>query len=175
VPLDVFLMEPVLAPGREATLGSVGWPPSHQLHEATVNAMRLVDEDVRHAMALARHRLRQRLHALRPLAPPPALEGRTVLLVDEGVGQGLRLLDAAGLARRAGAHSLVAAVPVGSGEGLRLLASEFDDVVCPWEAETFDALSLFYKDFPAVPDAEVRDALARAWRRESPRPEAAAP
>jgi putative phosphoribosyl transferase len=166
LPLDLCLLEPITTPSRTASLGLLGWPPAQQLYEPILNTLGLDEEPLRQALARAWRRLRQRLHALRPAAPPPMLEGRTVLLVDEGAAWGFVLRDAAGLLRRAGARRLVAAVPVGSREGLRLLAPEFDELVCPWQPFAFDALTSFYGDFRPVTDEEARAWLLRAWREE---------
>lgn len=166
LPLDLCLIEPITTPTRTASLGLLGWPPAQQLYEPVLNTLGLADEDLRQALAQAWRRLRLRLHALRPAAPPPSLEGRTVLLVDEGAAWGFLLRDTAGLLRRAGARELVAAVPVGSREGLRLIAPEFDSIVCPWQPFTFDALTTFYTDFRPVSDEEARALLLRAWREE---------
>jgi putative phosphoribosyl transferase len=86
-----------------------------------------------------------------------------VILVDEGVSQGHPLRDAAGLVRRLGAHRMVAAVPVGSREGLQTLADVFDEVICPWQPVPFDVPSSFYADFRRVTEDEVRALLLRAW------------
>lgn len=163
-PLDLFLLEPILFPERDAPLGLLGWPPVQQLHESVVNALRLSEDSLRKAAAQSWRRLRQRVHALRPAATPPLISGRRVVLVNEGVVSGLLLREAAGLLRRAGARELIAAVPVGSREGLLLLAPHFDDVVCPWQPEPFEALPPFYGDFRPVADDEVRALLMRAWR-----------
>ncbi|MFL5343912.1 MAG: phosphoribosyltransferase [Hyalangium sp.] len=162
-PLDLCFLEPITSPKGEVTLGLLGWPPAQQLHEPAINALGLGDEAVRQATAETWRRLRQRIHALRPPAPPPTLHGRMVILVDEGVAQGVLLQEAAGLLRRTGARTVVAAVPVGSRESLRLLASEFDDIICPWQPLPFDALSSFYGDFRPVTDDAVRALLLRAW------------
>jgi predicted phosphoribosyltransferase len=162
-PLDLCFLEPIVSARGEATLGLLGWPPAQQLHEPVITALGVSDEPLREAMALSWRRLRQRIHALRPPSPPPSLHGRTVLLVDEGVTDGRLLQEAAELVRRAGAHAVVAAAPVGAREGLLVLASELDDVVCPWQPVPFDALSSFYGDFRSVTDEEVRALLLRAW------------
>ncbi len=162
-PLDLCFMEPITSPRGDVTLGLLGWPPSQALHENVINALGLNEEPLRQATAQAWRRLRQRIHHLRPPAPPPALHARTVILVDEGVAQGQQLRDAAGLVRRMGAHRVVAAVPVGSREGLQLLAGELDDVICPWQPVPFDVLSSFYADFRVVTEDEVRALLLRAW------------
>jgi putative phosphoribosyl transferase len=163
VPLDLCFLEPITSPRGDVTLGLLGWPPSQQLHEGVINTMGLNDAPLREATAHAWRRLRQRIHHLRPPAPPPSLHGRTVILVDEGVAQGHQLRDAAGLVRRMGTHTVVAAVPVGSREGLQTLAEELDDIICPWQPVPFDVPSSFYADFRLVTEDEVRALLLRAW------------
>lgn len=163
VPLDLCFLEPIPSPQGVAPLGMLGWPPSQQLHERLIHALGVTEEALHQATAQAWRRLRERIHHLRPPAPPPALHGRTVLLVDEAVAQGRLLRDAAGLVRRTGARAVVAAVPVGSREGLRQLAEALDDVVCPWQPQLFDSPASFYADHRPVPDDEVRALLLRAW------------
>lgn len=177
-PLDLLAMQPLLhtqgsAP-REVVLGLLGPPPALQLHEPTLNALQLSEEALHQATARARRALRRRLRTLRPPAPPPALAGRTVVLVDEGTAAGLALLRAAGLVRRAGASAVVAAVPVGAPEGLRLLASGCEEVICPHVPEPFVSVAAAYADSRPVEDGEVYALLCRAWGREAPPPAAAA-
>jgi putative phosphoribosyl transferase len=162
-PLDLCFLEPITSPRGDVTLGLLGWPPSQALHENVINALGMNKEFLRQATAQAWRRLRQRIHHLRPPAPPPALHGRTVILVDESLAQGHQLRDAGALVRRLGAHSMVAAVPVGSREGLQTLAEVFDDVICPWQPVPFDVPSSFYADFRLVTEDEVRSLLLRAW------------
>jgi predicted phosphoribosyltransferase len=163
-PLDLCLLEPIVLPQRAVTLGVLGWPPVQHLLEPVINALRVPEDTMRHAIAQTWRLLRQRVHALRPAALPPFISGRTVILVNEGVERGLLLREAAGLLRRAGARELIAAVPVGAREGLLLLEPDFDEVVCPRQPEPFDALASFYDDFRMVTDDEVRALLLRAWR-----------
>ena len=162
-PLDLCFLEPVVSPRGDVTLGLLGWPPAQQFHEPVLNALGMQDGALREATARTWQRLRDRIHALRPPAPPPSLHGRTVILVDEGVSQGFLLQEAASLVRRAGARTVVAAVPVGAREGLEVLASVFEEVVCPWQPVSFEALPPFYEDFRLVTAEEVRALLVRAW------------
>jgi len=172
-PLDVVVIQPILQtwgpPRCEVTLGWLGHPAAEQLQDATLNALNLSDEALGEALCLARRQLRQRVHAMRPSAPAPPLEGRTVVVVDEGTAAGVVLRRAAGLLRRTGARTLVAAIPVGAEEGVRLLASEFDDVICCARPEPFVAVPAWYERYPDVTDAEVRALLSRAWSRSAPR------
>jgi predicted phosphoribosyltransferase len=163
-PLDLFLFEPIVVPGSDATLGLLGWPPVQQLHEPVINALGITDERMRDATAQSWRQLRQRVHLLRPAALPPFISGRRVILVNEGVVSGQLFREAAGLLRRAGAKELIAAAPVGSREGLFLLVPDFDDIVCPLQPTSMDALPPFYEDFRPVTADEVRALLIRAWR-----------
>jgi putative phosphoribosyl transferase len=166
-PLDLAVVQPLLhtmgPPRRDVTLGLLGFPPALQLHEATLNALHLSDEALGQALSRARRLLHQRVRGMRPSAPVPSLEGRTVVLVDDGTAAGVALRRAAGLLRRAGARELVAAIPVGTEEGLRLLAGDFEEVVCCVRPEPFVAVADGYERYPDVTDAEVRELLARAW------------
>ncbi len=171
-PLDVAVVQPILqmrGPMRcEVTLGWLGHPAAEQLHDATLKARKLSDEELGEALSLARRQLRQRVRAMRPGAPAPSLEGRTVVVVDDGTAAGVVLRRAAGLLRRAGARTLVAAIPVGAEEGVRLLASEFDDVICCARPEPFVAVPTWYERYPDVTDAEVRALLSQAWGHGAP-------
>jgi putative phosphoribosyl transferase len=179
-PLDLAVVQPILQtmgpPRRDVPLGLAGYPAAVLLHEATLNALNLSDEALEETLHRACHQLRERVRALRPSAPAPSLEGRTVILVDDGTAAGVALRRAAGLLREAGARTLVAAIPVGTEEGLRLLATEFDEVVCPLRPESFVAVPACYESYPDLTDAEVRELLTWAWSRNGPltsrRPEA---
>ncbi|WP_326522511.1 phosphoribosyltransferase [Archangium lipolyticum] len=171
--LDLAIVQPIIhtmePPRRDVTLGLLGDPSALQLHDATLNALNLSDEALDRALQLARRKLRQRVRAMRPNVPVPSLEGRTVVVVDDGTATGVVLRRAAGLLRRAGARTLVAAVPVGAEEGLRLLAGDFEEVVCPLRPEPFVAVPTWYERYPEVTDAQVRELLARAWSERTPR------
>ncbi|MCY1075445.1 phosphoribosyltransferase [Archangium lansingense] len=172
-PLDLAVVQPILhamgPPRHEVTLGLLGFPESLQLHEATLNALKLSDEALSQALSRARQQLRQRLRAMRPSAPAPPLAGRTVVVVDDGTAAGVALRRAAGLLRRAGARTLVAAVPMASEEALRLLATEFEEVICCSQPEPFVSVPSGYERYPDVTDAQVRELLTRAREGYAPR------
>ncbi len=172
-PLDVAIIQPILQelgpPHRDVTLGLLGSPPAVRLHDATLNVLNLSDEELGQAVSRARQRLRQRVRALRGGVPVPSLAGRTVVVVDDGTVAGVVLRRAAGLLRRAGARTLVAAVPVAAQEAVRLLASDFDEVVCCLQPEPFVSVPGCYASYPDVTDAEVRELLERARARGTPR------
>ena len=86
---------------------------------------------------------------------PHDIVGRTVVLVDDGVGTGDSAIAAARTARRRGAARIVLAVPVARAAALARLGEELDEVVCVEVAP----IARWYEHAPAVSDAEIIGAL----------------
>jgi putative phosphoribosyl transferase len=92
--------------------------------------------------------------------PPLSLDGKTVILVDDGLATGATMRAALSAARIMGAAFLVAAVPVGSREAVEHLGGYADEVVCLYTPEPFQSVGMYYADFRQLKDSEVGDALA---------------
>ena len=167
-PLDVALVRKIGAPGHaELGLGAVveGEDPQMILNEEVVRLVRpkpgyLQSEKTRQLQELER---RRRLY--RAGRPARGVEGRTIIVVDDGIATGgsakavLRALSG----RRAG--KLVLAVPVAPADTLEALASEADEIVCLAAPEPFFAVGEHYEDFAQTTDEEVVRLLERASAR----------
>jgi putative phosphoribosyl transferase len=103
--------------------------------------------------------LDRRLHAD---SPPAELEGRSCLLVDDGLATGATMIAAVRWARSRGARRVVAAAPVGASSTVQLLRREADTVICPNATEQFLAVGLWYSVFRQVGDEDVVRLLAEA-------------
>ena len=88
------------------------------------------------------------------------LEGRTIILVDDGIATGASVRAALKALRRKGPKALILAVPVAPLEAVDALAKEVDEVVCLWTPEPFFAIGLHYVDFHQIGDNEVVELLA---------------
>ena len=62
---------------------------------------------------------------------------------------------------------LVVAVPVGAPDTCRALSAEADEVVCAAMPQPFQAVGLWYRDFPQASDEEVHELLAEARREQA--------
>jgi predicted phosphoribosyltransferase len=82
--------------------------------------------------------------------------GRTVLVVDDGMGSGNSAAAAVRTVRRRGAARIVLAVPVAGPAALERLRAEADEVVCLEQAST----ARWYARAGRVSDAEITAALA---------------
>ena len=91
-----------------------------------------------------------------------AIEGRTAIVVDDGVATGASIRAALHAMRRKNPARLVLAVPVAPAESLAVLQEEVDDIICLATPEPFYAIGAHYADFRQVPDDEVVALLAAA-------------
>ena len=92
------------------------------------------------------------------------IEGKTAIVVDDGIATGATMRAALRAVRRRHPKQLVLAVPVAPEETVVALRAEVDEVVCLATPRPFGAIGYFYRDFRQLEDDEVRDLLARAER-----------
>lgn len=174
-PLDLVLVRKIGAPGQpELAVGAVvdGSRPETVLNRDIVRHLGLSERWIEAAAAaqLAEIERRRRLYfAGRARAP---VEGRTVIVVDDGIATGATMQAALHATRRAGPKTLVLAVPVAPPDTLERLRPDCDQIVCLTAPERFMAVGSFYADFTQVEDDEVRDLLRRALPPETPGPSA---
>lgn len=156
-PLDVLVVRKIGAPWQpEFALGAIA-SGGIVLRDAGA----LADPEVFDAvLAQERHELARRERLFRGDRAPPALAGRSVVLVDDGLATGSTMLVAVRAARAAGATEVIAAAPVGSREAAARIAAEADVTVVPSQPDPFFAVGEWYAAFPQVEDDEVRRLLA---------------
>jgi putative phosphoribosyl transferase len=105
--------------------------------------------------------LRRRTEAYRGERPPPRLEDRTVIVVDDGVATGVTDTAALRAIRRSRPRRLILAVPVCAPDSAARLREEADEVICLVEPRLLHGVGQWYADFTQVSDAEVLAALKR--------------
>jgi putative phosphoribosyl transferase len=86
---------------------------------------------------------------------------RTVLLVDDGMVQGLTMLAAIKEARRRGADRVIVCVPVASFQAAESVRKAADDVLCLRLLEPFGSIDEWYSEYPRLTDAEAKSILDR--------------
>ena len=98
------------------------------------------------------------------MSPPLPVQGRVVIVVDDGIATGSTMIAALRAVRARGPATLVAATAVAPAETLRALAREADEVVCVEVPEVMYAIGLHFRDFSQVSDDEAVAALRGARR-----------
>ena len=162
-PLDVFLVRKLGAPGREElAMGAIASGDVLILNDDVIAGLRISKGVVNAVVAREHKELARREHAYRGDRPPISLEGKTVLLVDDGLATGATMRAAVEGAKARGAGKTIVAVPVGAPQTCRELAAEADEVVCARTPDQLIAVGFWFQDFTQVTDDEVRALLATA-------------
>ena len=99
--------------------------------------------------------LRRRVELYRRHKHAEPLEGKRVILVDDGAATGTTMRAAIASAKRKGAREIIVALPVAPEEVCAELRAEADAVICPWTPEFFVSVGSYYAHFPQVSDEEV--------------------
>ncbi len=92
---------------------------------------------------------------------PARVEGKTVVLVDDGIATGTTVRAALQVLRRRRPARLVLAVPVAPPRVVADLRPLVDDLVCLEQPGVFHAVGAHYADFHQVCDDDVIAVLAR--------------
>jgi putative phosphoribosyl transferase len=168
--LDLLIVRKLGAPGHEEfAIGAVidGAVPQHVLNAAAVRATGASADYVRQELDRQLAEIERRRRAYLGNRRPPAVAGRTVIVVDDGIATGATMTTALRAIRKAGPARLVLAVPVAPADVVPRLRAECDEVVCLTTPDPFFAVGVHYGDFRQTGDSEVIDLLASA-RRPSP-------
>ena len=164
-PLDVIVVRKLGVPFQpEFAMGAIGEGGEELVDESVVALTGVTDAEVSAVEARERRTLDERVERLRPGRERLPLDGRTVVIVDDGVATGATARVACDVARRFGAETVILAVPVIAAETLAEMTGA-DDIVYLAAPETFWAVGQFYTDFSATTDDEVARLLDLAARR----------
>lgn len=159
-PLDVFLVRKLGVPGHEElAMGAIASGGVRVLNADVVTWYGISDEVIDAAGEREQAELERRERAYRDSRPPAPIDGRIVILIDDGLATGSTMRAAVQAIRAQGPKRIVVAVPVGAEDTCRDFAPLADDVVCAQTPRDFRAVGLWYRDFSQTSDDEVRALL----------------
>ena len=162
-PLDLCIVRKLGVPGQpELAMGAVAPGGVRVLDEEVVVMLGISEASIALVEARERAELVRRIQAYRGGRPLPEVQGRTVILVDDGIATGSTMRPALQALRAQQPAALVVAVPVAPRESLAWLRGLADDVVCLRRPDPFFAIGEWYEDFRQIGDEEVKALLARA-------------
>jgi putative phosphoribosyl transferase len=163
-PLDVLVVRKLGVPGQpELAMGAVAGVEGavEVVHNARVlDALHVHPEDFDRVRGLEVDALQRREDRYRQGAPAVAVEGRTVVLVDDGLATGSTMRAAVAAVRRRHPRRIVVAAPVGARQTVESLAADVDLVLCDQQPPDFRAVGQAYDDFSPTSDDEVQALLS---------------
>lgn len=162
-PLDLFTVRKLGVPGHEElAMGAIATGGVRVVNESVTDYLGISPEVIERVAAREQEELERRERAYRGERPAPELEGRTVLLVDDGLATGSTMRAAARALRMKRPARVVVAVPVAARETCEEFRMEVDEVVCVETPEPFMGVGRWYEDFAQTTDEDVRSLLSRA-------------
>lgn len=161
-PVDALVVRKLGAPfNAELALGAVAFGGVAVYNDELLATVGLGRADLSPVLERELLELRRRESAYRRGAPQPAVAGKTVVIVDDGMATGATMHAAVAAVRALGPASIVAAVPTAAREAVERLRGVADRVVALEQPEPYYGVGAWYGDFTQVPDEEVVAALAR--------------
>jgi predicted phosphoribosyltransferase len=161
-PLDVCLVRKLGVPFQpEFAMGAIGEGGVRVVNARVLAETGVSDRDVAAVEEREGELLRQRAQRYRGTLSPARLDGRTAVVVDDGLATGATALAACRVVRARGAARIVLAVPVAPQGWPERIGGEADETVSVYEPEVFYAIGQFYQDFSQTPDEEVIACLER--------------
>ncbi|MCL6509070.1 MAG: phosphoribosyltransferase [Anaerolineae bacterium] len=163
-PMDVFVVRKLGVPGEEElAMGAIASGGVRVLSHELIAELGLTDEDVERVTARELAELNQRERVFRGDRPFPNLEGRVVILVDDGIATGATMRAAIRAVRAHRPARVSVAVPVGAPQALEALQDEADELICLLTPDLLMGIGAWYEDFAQLKDAEVIAYLQRAY------------
>ncbi len=171
-PLDLVLVRKIGSPMQpELAVGAVvdGGSPEIVTNDAIIletgTSETYIQEEAQRQLAIIEAR-RKLWFAGRPRV---FVEGRTAIVVDDGIATGATVRAALHALRRQKPMWLVVATPVAPSDTVAALAAEADEVICLETPRRFGAIGYYYRNFSQVEDDEVAAMLDKFDGRDSAR------
>ncbi len=176
---DIIVTRKIPIPGNtEAGYGAVTEDGAIVLNQPLVWQLGLTEVEIQAQAAAVRAEIARRSALYRAILPAQGVEGKTVIIIDDGLASGFTMMAAVESLKRRRAARTVVAVPTASGSAYDRVAPSVDELVSLAVARTpYFAVASFYRNWYDLSDEEVTGYLEE-WRlrqkpRESSRPETA--
>ncbi|SFC52340.1 Predicted phosphoribosyltransferase [Halobiforma haloterrestris] len=159
-PLDVVVAKKIGAPGNpEYAIGAVASDGSVWRNEQAFRGVTVDEEYFEEQREIEAEAARAKADRYRSGRSPPDFDGKTVVVVDDGVATGSTARACLSRLETSDADRVVLAVPVGPPDTIAALEEQADQVVSLETPTGFRGVGQFYRDFAQVSDEEAMDYL----------------
>ena len=162
LPLDICLVRKLGVPGQpELAMGAIAPGDITVLNHEILKALGISYPALQQVIEDEKQELERRDRAYRENRPEPDVQGKTVILVDDGIATGSTLRAAIATLRQKHPKEIVVAVPVAPTSACEALRAIVDKIICLSTLEPINSIGMWYVDFSQTCDQEVRHLLAQ--------------
>jgi putative phosphoribosyl transferase len=161
--LDILVVRKLGAPGnKELAMGAVASGKIRVLNQAVIKSLGISDEVLDSVATREERKVERRERRYRGNRAAIDVEGKAVILIDDGLATGSTMRAAILALRRRSPGRIIVAVPVASLSACAQLEHEVDEILCAATPEPFFAVGRCYEEFSQTSDRTVCDLLQRA-------------
>jgi putative phosphoribosyl transferase len=159
---DVLIVRKLGLPSQpELAMGAIASGGAIDLNQDVIALAGVSQRDIDRVMAEESRELQRREAVYRGTRPAVRVQGRTVIVVDDGLATGASMRAALKALRTRRPARLIAAVPVAPFDAPQRLGDVCDAFVSVLRPANFQAVGQFYAVFDQTSDEEVRTLLAQ--------------
>ncbi len=156
IPLDVLIVRKIGHPFQtELAVGAVSETGTVELNQSIISASGVSKAYIDEEVSTQKKEIMRRVELYRGGREIAPLEGRTIILVDDGIATGATLKAAIATLKRGKIGRLVVAIPVAPPETAGEIGRMADEFICLETPSSFMAVGAHYQDFVQVTDEEV--------------------
>ena len=164
--LNLAIVKKVLYPWTtEAGFGAVSWDGSLELDSLAVNRAGLSSADIKRQVESAVKEVKVKYEELRKLLPEPDVNGKNVIIVDDGLATGYTMLLACKITKKMGAAKVMVGIPTGNPKALSLISPYVAFIVClNVRSAPLFAVADAYQSWKDLTEEEVEELIKRYLR-----------
>jgi putative phosphoribosyl transferase len=154
--LDILAVKKIGAPGHpELAIGAISEDGIPVLNEELVAALDSERLYIAKTSKEKAEEVKSQVTAYRKVMPLVSVNGRPVILVDDGLATGATMEAAVRVLKDRGASKIIVAVPVASREAYEKVREAVDEILALAVPREFYAVGQFYHDFCEVSDEDA--------------------
>jgi len=160
--LDILVVKKIGAPGNpEVAIGAISEDGCPWFNNRVVSLIGMKVTALKAAADEKALEVKAQLQRLRGSRKAIPIEGRNVIVIDDGIATGATLLAAIHLLRARNPRKIIVAAPVAPASSLEEIERVADQIICLECPFPFMAVGDWYEDFKQVSDQEVLSILNR--------------
>lgn len=158
--LDIIIIRKIGFPGQpELAIGAVSETGAVVLNKDIISTYTVSKKYIEEEISRQKKEISRRITLYRGGKGIPLLDGKIIILVDDGIATGATIKAAISTLKKEKIVSLVAALPVSSEDAGEEIKKMVDEWICPETPVDFAAVGNYYQDFTQVSDEEVVELL----------------